>query len=51
MWVINKDGQKTFIDSKNLKMFLNKGWKAYYPEAKKEQKKPAPTKRKRNNKK
>ena len=37
MWVVNKDGHKTFIDSKKLNMFLNKGWKAYSPKSEEEQ--------------
>lgn len=48
MWVINKEGLKTFIDQKNLKMFIAKGWKAYYPELEKEEEKET---KKRNNKK
>lgn len=37
MWMINKDGAKTFINPENIKKFENKGWKLFVENAKENQ--------------
>ena len=47
MWVINDKKEVTFIEAKNLKMFMAKGWKSYTPSMQKIE--PTITKTKKNN--